>query len=204
MIQAKDIIELVKIQLANWNISRNDTALYYYLNLGLIDLYEKFNIGIKSETVTLVPEQAVYNLKNNDVNLILKIYAENGQELKNSDVVDSRDWDYKLVNYNTFLVHNLKKTDGLLYVLYKAAPIDISDTNDVIDLPSAFREALMLYIMYLGTATIHSEASNEYRSWDTKSVFFTLYQQKCQELNQYGYRIPIDSEAMPIVAKGYV
>lgn len=201
MINACNIISIVRIQLANWNISRNDEALFYYLNLGLIDLYEKFNIGIRSESIRVVPEQAVYNLKNDDVNLILKIYNEAGEELNDSDVIDSKLWDYKLINYKTFILH--KPFDGLLYVLYKSAPIPIRDTDDNIDLPEAFKEALMLYMLYLGTATIHSEASNEYRSWDTKSVFYTLYSNKCAELIQLGYKIPIDSEAMPVVAKGY-
>ena len=203
MVKASDLINLVKIQLDNWNISRNKEALYQYLNMGLLDLYEKFNLSIRTETIHIVPEQAVYDLKGDDVNLIIKIYDELGQELNSSDVIESKDWDYKFVNYKTFVYHNKKQKDGLLYVLYKAAPIQVSDEYDTLDIPSIFKEALMLYMMYLGTATIHSEASNEYRSWDTKSVFYTLYTQKCTELMQQGYKMPIDSEGMPIYAKGY-
>ena len=203
MIKANDLIQLVKIQLSNWNISRNNDALYQYLNMGLLDLYEKFNLNLRSETIRIVPEQAVYDLKGDDVNLILKVYDEQGQELDSSDVVDSADWDYKLVNYKTFIFHNKSLKDGLLYVLYKAAPIQLSDEYDTVDIPPIFKEALMLYMMYLGTATIHSEASNEYRSWDTKSVFLTLYNNKCSELMQLGYRVPIDSEGLPVYAKGY-
>ncbi len=203
MIKASDLIDLVQIQLANWNISRDESALYQYLNMGMVDLYEKFNLGLKSETIQIVPEQAVYQLKNDDVNLVLKVYTEDGTELNSSDVIDSREWDYKIVNYRTLLVHNPRGVDGLLYVLYKASPVVVVDKNDRLDIPDTFKEALMLYMMYLGTATIHSEASNEYRSWDTKSVFLQLYTNKCAELLQFGYRVPIDSEAMPMYAKGY-
>lgn len=203
MIKASDLIDLVQIQLANWNISRDESALYQYLNMGLVDLYEKFNLGLKSETIQIIPEQAVYQLKNEDVNLVMKVYTEDGQELNSSDVIDSREWDYKIVNYKTLLIHNPKRVDGLLYVLYKGSPTVIVDANDRLEIPDAFKEALMLYMMYLGTATIHSEASNEYRSWDTKSVFLQLYTNKCAELLQFGYRVPIDSEAMPLYAKGY-
>ena len=203
MVKASDLISLVKIQLSNWNISRNNEALYQYLNMGLLDLYEKFNLNLRSETVHIVPEQTVYDLKGDDVNLILKVYDEQGQELNSSDVVDSADWDYKLVNYKTFIFHNKSLKEGLLYVLYKAAPIQLSDEYDTIDIPPIFKEALMLYMMYLGTATIHSEASNEYRSWDTKSVFVALYNNKCSELMQLGYKVPIDSEGLPVYAKGY-
>lgn len=203
MIKASDLIDLVQIQLANWNISRDESALYQYLNMGMVDLYEKFNLGLKSETIQIVPEQAVYQLKNDDVNLVLKVYTEDGTELNSSDVIDSREWDYKIVNYRTLLVHNPRGVDGLLYVLYKASPVVVVDKNDRLDIPDTFKEALMLYMMYLGTATIHSEASNEFRSWDTKSVFLQLYTNKCAELLQFGYRVPIDSEAMPMYAKGY-
>lgn len=117
MVKASDLIQLVKIQLSNWNISRNNDALYQYLNMGLLDLYEKFNLNLRSETIRIVPEQAVYDLKGNDVNLILRVYDEQGQELDSSDVVDSADWDYKLVNYKTFIFHNKSLREGLLYVL---------------------------------------------------------------------------------------
>lgn len=204
MIKVCFIMNLLRNQLSNWNISRNDDALYAYINMGMIDLYEKFNLGIRSESIRVVPEQMVYNLKNDDVNLILKCYSEDGRELRSSDVVDSKDWEYKIINYKTLMINNVNKVDGIIYVLYKSAPIPIVDTDDYLDLPDAFKEVLMLYGMYLGTATIHSEASNEYRSWDTKSVFYTLYTSKCAELQQLGYKIPIDSEGMGIVAKGYV
>ena len=203
MVKASDLINLVKIQLSNWNVSRNEDALIQYLNMGLSDVYEKFNLNLKTETVPIIPEQTVYDLKGDDVNLILNIYDEQGRELNSSDVISSVEWDYKLVNYKTFVFHNKDLKEGLLYVLYKAAPIQVVDTNDILDIPNAFKEALMLYMMYLGTATIHSEASNEYRSWDTKSVFYTLYSQKCAELLQQGYKMPIDSEGMPIYARGY-
>lgn len=203
MIKCCYILNLLRNQLSNWNISRNDDALLAYINMGVIDLYEKFNFGIRSETVRIVPEQVVYNLKNDDVNLVLKVYNEDGQELNSSDVVDGISWDYKLINFKTIIINNPNKVDGLLYVLYKSSPVPIVDANDYIDLPDAFKEALMLYAMYLGTATIHSEASNEYRSWDTKSVFYQLYTSKCAELNSLGYKIPIDSEGMSILAKGY-
>lgn len=203
MIKCCYILNLLRNQLSNWNISRNDDALIAYINMGVIDLYEKFNFGIRSETVRIVPEQVVYNLKNDDVNLVLKVYNEDGQELNSSDVVDSREWDYKIINFKTIIINNPNKVDGLLYVLYKSSPVPTVDANDYIDLPDAFKEALMLYAMYLGTSTIHSEASNEYRSWDTKSVFYQLYTAKCAELNSLGYKIPIDSEGMSILAKGY-
>ena len=203
MIKASDIIKLVKVQLSNWNISRDESALYQYLNMGLSDLGEKFNLYWRIETVQIVPEQAVYQLKSEDVNLVTDIYDESGKQLVSSDVIDSRDWEYKLINYKTLLINNPKRVDGLLYVLYKAAHIEVVDENDVLDIPNIFKEVLMLYMMYLGTATIRSDASKDSGGWDTRNHFLQMYNAKCQELSMNGYKINIGIESMPIIAKGY-
>lgn len=203
MIKASDIIKLVKIQLSNWNISRDEDALYQYMNMGLSDLGEKFNLYLKVETVEIVPEQAVYQLKNEDVNLVIELYNENGERLESSDIIDSREWDYKQTNYKTFLINNKNKVNGLIYVLYKANPIEVKDANDVLDIPNIFKEVLMMYMMYLGTATIRSDASKDSGGWDTRNHFLQMYNGKCQELVLNGYKINTGIESMPIYAKGY-
>lgn len=203
MIKASDIIKLVKVQLSNWNISRDESALYQYLNMGLSDLGEKFNLYWRIETIQIVPEQAVYQLKSEDVNLVTDVYDESGKQLVSSDVIDSRDWEYKLINYKTLLINNPKRVDVLLYVLYKAAHIEVVDENDVLDIPNIFKEVLMLYMMYLGTATIRSDASKDSGGWDTRNHFLQMYNSKCQELSLNGYKINIGIESMPIIAKGY-
>ena len=203
MVKASDLIELVKCQLNNWtSVSTDSFAIMQYLNMGVSDLYEKFNLNLKNETIHVVPEQAVYDLKSDDANLILKIYNEQGEELSSSDVIDSADWDYKLVNYKTFIFHNKSLKEGLLYVLYKAAPIEIQDNNDTLDIPNAFKEALMLYMMYLGTSTSHSQ-TNMSAQGNQNNNFQQLYTQKCAELLQLGYMMPINSEGMSVIARGY-
>ena len=203
MVKANDLIELVKCQLNNWtSVSTDSFAIMQYLNMGVSDLYEKFNLNLKNETIHVVPEQAVYDLKSDDANLILKIYNEQGEELSSSDVIDSADWDYKLVNYKTFIFHNKSLNEGLLYVLYKAAPIEVQDKNDVLDIPNAFKEALMLYMMYLGTSTSHSQ-TNMSANGNQNNNFQQLYTQKCAELLQLGYMMPINSEGMSVIARGY-
>lgn len=203
MIKASDIIKLVKIQLSNWNISRDEDALYQYLNMGLSDLGEKFNLYWKIETVQIIPEQAMYQLKNEDVNLVVDIYNEQGEQLNCSDVIDSMEWDYKLINHKTFLINNPKRVDGLLYVLYKASHIEVNCENDILDIPNVFKEVLMLYMMYLGTATIRSDASKDQNGWDTRNNFLQLYTQKAQELVMNGYKMNLGIESMPIIMKGY-
>ena len=203
MVKASDLLELVKVQLNVWTaVVTDDFALLQFLNMGLSDLYEKFSLNLKTETVQFTPEQAVYNLKGDDVNLILKIYNEAGEELSSSDVLSSADWDYKLVNYKTFVFHNKDLKEGLLYVLYKAAPIEVQDKNDILDIPNSFKEALMLYMMYLGTSTSHSQ-TNISANGNQHNLFQQLYTQKCAELLQLGYMMPIDSEGLPVLARGY-
>lgn len=203
MILTGDIIDLAKIQLQNLLIGSDENALLKYVNMGMIDLYKRFNLSIKSETVNVVPEQAVYDLKSYDVNLLLHVYDEEGNELHQGDTVNGNAWDYRITNYKTFILH--KPTERLLYALYKASPVPIKDRKDWLDIPVDFSEALLFYMIYLTHCTIHSIASDagKYSEYDI-GTYQKQYIQCCQELEMQGYKVPLDSEALSVRMRGYV
>jgi len=49
----KDIVDLAKIKLQNLAVAKNDTALIKFTFLGVSELYRRFNLSIKSETLTI-------------------------------------------------------------------------------------------------------------------------------------------------------
>ena len=192
----QDVLDLVKIKLSNLSLSKNDNALIKFIYLGVSELYNRFNLSIKSETVRLNKNLAMYSLRSDDVSMLLNLYNREGTELKQSDVINSRNWDYKIINYKSFLLN--KPVDGLLYAVYKASPIILKDGRDVVDLPDAMIDALLSYVSYMGCSTINNDNMNETSMW------LQAFERACVALDMQGYKIPLNTETLSISVKGYV
>lgn len=192
----KDVIRLAKYKLKNVAASKDNEALILSINLGISDLYNRFNLLIKSETLVCSSDLAVYTLRNEDVNMLLSVYDNNGIELKQSDVIDSMRYDYKLVNYKSFILR--KPYTGYLYAVYKASPVLLMDENDRIDLPDAMLEALLAYVSYTVNDTINRDQKG------ATSYMYQVYDAICKRLDNEGYKIPLNTETTAIAFKGFV
>lgn len=197
----QDIIDLAKIRLQNTAISRNEDALIKFIYLGISELYRRFNLAIRSETVMTNTNRSMYELKNSDVSLILGVYDREGRELQQSDVVDSMRWDYKLINYRSFILN--KPLNQLLYVVYKASPVVIRDAEDSVDLPDAMIDALLCYVSYMGFSTVNS-AHNSKQGGAEPDIYHQKFLAACNELEMQGYKIPLNSESLAVIVKGFV
>ena len=93
----QDILDLVRFKFANVALAENNDAIIKIIYLGVSELYRKFNLSIKSETIRVIPDLSLYELRNKDVALFLSLYDRTGKELKQSDVINSIEWDYKIV-----------------------------------------------------------------------------------------------------------
>ena len=198
----QDILDLAKIKLGNLAISKNNNALIKMIYLGESELFRRFNLSIKSETIRISSNLSLYELRNNDVALLLSVYDREGVELKQSDVIDSRVWDYKIINYKSFILN--KPSDGLLYAVYKASPTVLADPNDEIDLPDAMIDALLLYVAYMAHSTITSFDASKRGCMTESDLLYQKFLAACNELDMQGYKIPLNTETLSIRAKGYV
>ena len=197
----QDIVDLAKLRLQNTAVARNEDALIKFIYLGVSELYRRFNLAIRSEWCTTNTNRSMYELKNTDVSLILGIYDREGRELQQSDVVDSMRWDYKLINYRSFILN--KPLNQLLCVVYKASPVMLRDVEDVIDLPDAMVDALLCYVSYMGFSTLNSAANNK-QGGSEPDIYHQKFLAACNELEMQGYKIPLNSESLSVMAKGYV
>ena len=198
----QDILDLAKIKLGNLAISKNNNALIKMIYLGESELFRRFNLSIKSETIRINSNLSLYELRNNDVALLLSVYDRAGVELKQSDVIDSKIWDYKIINYKSFILN--KPSDGLLYAVYKASPTVLADPNDEIDLPDAMIDALLLYVAYMAHSTITSFDASKRGGMTESDLLYQKFLAACNELDMQGYKIPLNTETLSIRAKGYV
>lgn len=200
--QVQDIVDLVKARSGNVAITRNISTLIRFIHLGVSELYRIFNLSIKSEVVVINPNMNMYSLQNPDVSLLLSVYAMNGRELRQSDVINSFEWEIKLINYKSFILNHL--FEGYLYAVYKASPDMFLDTEDKIDLPDAMIDALLAYVSYMVHSTITSPSSSLGRSATTEAAqYYQQFKAACQELDMQGYKIPLNSETLSVLVKGY-
>ena len=175
-----EVLTLAKIRLHNIAIAKDDKSLILLLNLGVSELYRRFDIKVGTETVLI-----------ND-----NLYDKKGRELRQTDVLDGYEYDYKLVNYRTFMLR--KPFNGILYALYKASAVPLADVDDVIDLPDGMIEALLAYISYAGYNTINRDNMNE------SQLYFQRFEAACTNLDMQGYKMSLSTERPSITTKGYV
>ena len=193
----KDVMDMAKISsLNNLAIAKNDDALIKFIYLGVSELYRRFNLSIKSETVLINENLNLYELRNSDVSLLLSVYDKLGRELKQTDIFNSNDYDYKLLNFRSFLLK--KPFNGVLFAIYKASPIVFKDSDDIIDLPDAMIDALLTYVAYVGHSTINRDNINE------ASAYSQRFDLACRELEMQGYKIPLHTETLALQTKGFV
>ena len=192
----QDIISLIQIRSQHLAIAKNDSALIHFINLGMEELYRRFNLSIKSETVSVNRDRALYELSNEDVQMLLALYQNTGIEMRQSDVLDSMSYDYKIVNYRSFILR--KPFEGYVYAVYKASPVMLRDVSDKVKLPGAMLPALLSYILYMSHDVINRDNKME------SSVFYRVYERQCQELVSQGFTVPLNTESVAIQAKGYV
>lgn len=196
----REVISLAKIRLKNLSASKNDDVLLTVLNLGVSDLYRRFNLKISSETVFTSKDLSVYELRNDDVNMLLYLFNREGKELKQSDVLDSMDYDYKILNYRTFMLRHF--IPSYVFAVYKANPIRLMDDEDEIDLPDAMISPLVTYM-----ASQIEHTTNVWERGQVKmeaSYHWQMYEKECQELIAQGYLVPLNTETIAIQLKGFL
>lgn len=196
MILMQDIIDISKYKLSNVAISRNETALIKFTYLGLCEIYRRFNLSVKMETVLINTNLALYELRNPDVSLLLCLYDQTGKELKQTDVTYAADFDFKMINYRSFILKT--PFNGILYALYKASPPELKDSKDIIDLPDAMVEALLAYITYSCHSTLNTDNGNE------QTLDYQKFNVICNELENQGFKIDLNTESLALQRKGFV
>lgn len=199
--KVEDVMDILKLKHSNLAIAKNDKVLIKFIYLGLSELYRLFNLKIREETIITTVNLGYYELKNDDVSMLIEVFDTNGRPLKQTDVLDSLVWDYKIINYRSFALHH--PHDGYLYAVYKACPIVLEDKEDILDIPDAMIDALLLYVGYMLHSTVTSPASSLGRSAATEGIeYYKLFKAACAELENEGYKIPLSAETLSVYARG--
>lgn len=198
-----DIIDISKNRLRNIAKSFDVDYMIKIINIGISDLYNRFNLSIKSEVIATMKDMPMYEVRSPDCQMLVNIYKPDGTELQQSDVLGSKIWQWKQINFRSFLLSN-PQNDHVI-AIYKAAPIPITKQDSQIELPPSFIEALLLYITYMIAASLQSTStSTGHRGSNESQTYRQMYEEECSRLIMMGYKINIQTERPPIQLKGFV
>ena len=192
-----DIINIAKYgELQQLAVKDDNTAIITYINMGVLELYKRFNIGTKVEIVRTNPLISVYNLVNADIMKVINVYDADGKELVQPSVVDIEDYDLKQIGQSTYLFKEPKNED--IAFVYTSAPEWLTSTTDNVEIPMSMLEALLHYIGYRGHGSIDGLINTE------NNTHYMRFDKSCRQLTDTGYGEVIDMSKSNTQSKGFV
>lgn len=183
-----DVINDVKYgELQQLSLKDDNDAVISFINLGLLELYKRFNLRTEEAIITLYSNTTMYTLdptlpgvdmpSDCDFMYIQGIYDEEGNivELNNEDAPLS----VLTPTYNTIQVPNPSDLT-FLSVIYVAGPTRVTATTDVIKLPPALYEALLHYIGYRGHGSVDGSINTE------NNTHYMRFEKSCDTAKYFG------------------
>ena len=177
-------------------VNKSDEIFVSYINLGLIELFKRFNISVKAEVVKTSPTTPFYTLRNSDINLVLSCISNEGIELKKQMSIGDTEYDIKMVSNTSFLL--TVPTDTELLFIYRASSEIITTTTVDVELPSVMLEALLHYVGYRAHGSVNGEINSE------SNTHYMRFEKSCNVLKTEGYdTLSTELISQPIGLKGF-
>jgi len=176
MIIARAVAQARSGELNNLSsVKFSDDKIIEYINLGVIELYKRFNLATGEAIVTMRAGKTIYKLDGSDVDVNLEgpfmyiqgVYDESGEEMT---VNAERDpLSILTPSYNTIQVPSPADGD-VLSVIYGEEPPYATAVTDVLAIPVTLLEALLNYVGYRAhgavDGNIRAENSTHYQRFE--------------------------------------
>lgn len=181
-------------------ISTTDADVLSYINLGILELYKRFNLRINVEALSIRNTMTIYTLRNKDINELISIYNKDGKELRfrnqESQFTDSC-YDIEQLSYNTFIIPNPPEDDLFTFV-YKASPITLREVDDEVEMPDAMLEPLLHYIGYRAHGSVDGNIDGE------NNTHYMRFEKSCEQLKSMGYLFNSVPYGTNVAKKGFL
>ena len=186
-------------------VKDNENAILSFINLGLLELYKRFNIRTEEAIIYLDEATTLYQLtptnpkvdmiSDCDLIYIQEVYEEDGNKvgLNNEEDPDS----ILTPSYDTVQVPNTSN-NTYLSVIYSATPTRITDTSDTLKLPPALYEALLHYIGYRGHGSIDGNLNTE------NNTHYMRFEKSCTTAKDFGLVTADEIPYRPVNVKGFM
>lgn len=180
----RQVIDLAKTsELANLSIGNKDEIVLGYINLGMIELYKRFNLRVEEWVITLEDNVDIYTTPS-DFMWAIAAYGEvvdNQTDSINELPINEEDNPLSIntVKWNKIQVP-LSVTGAYVSVIYAASPVyyTMTDLEKEIDLPIQMIDAMLAYIGYKANSTIDSGIQTE------DSVWYAKFESSCARLEE--------------------
>ena len=172
-----------------------------YINLGLVELYKRFNLKTDETTVTMVEGQTLYTISASNFNSVYELYDELGAKYPLND--ESNDNSIMTPSYNTLQIVN-PSAGSVIYVIYNASPDRLVWAEDlstiIVPIAPAMLEALLHYIGYRAHSAMHGEINAE------NNTHYMRFESSCARMLELGV-VPTDDSLVSgekLEQKGFV
>lgn len=199
------IIDLAKYgELNGLNVSGKPEILVGYLNLGVLELYKRFQLKVEEFLIELQDGVDIYTLPSNCM-WIIAAYGEvpiDSVESVNILPVNEEDNPLSIntVGWNKVQVP-VSVAGAYVSIIYVASPdvYTVSELEEEVSLPAQMVEALLMYMGYRANSSIDTGVQTE------DSIYYQRFEASCEKLRQYGM---VNSDDMfmnkRIVLRGFV
>lgn len=161
--------------------TNSEKAIISYINLGLIELYKRFDLRTEETVVILSENITVYNLNIPTLNSIIAAYDEEGKEYELNSENDALS--ILTPSYNTIQVPNPVE-GAAIYIIYTSAPDKILWDTDLtlidVSIPPVLHEALLKYIGYRA----HVGMGKEYQV--EMQTAYNMFIKSCEDVKTFG------------------
>lgn len=183
--EAIDII--VGAELKQLAVKDDKPAIINYINLGILELYKRFDIYTEEAIITLVNGTTSYTLNGLDDNVsmgndhefmtITSCVDQDGEPVTINDTNDL--FGVETVNYNKlkFKSSNISTT---VIAEYRAAPSFVLHEKANIPLPPQMFEALFHYVGYRGHGAVKGDIKSE------NNTHYMRFNQSCKRISIEG------------------
>ena len=173
---------------------KDDTeAVISYINLGLIELYKRFDLRTDEVVIPLTASQTIYQMPDN-FQSIIEVLDENGDWYSINDEDDALS--ILTPTYNTIQVPN-PEDGAAISVIYKALPDRVTSVDDILPLPLSLLDALYNYIGYRGHGAVSGDLKTENNS------HYMRFEANCKKAKDLGVLTEEDTVNTKLVDRGF-
>ncbi len=192
-------------ELKQLSVKDDKKAIIGFLNLGILELYKRFNMWEVEAVITMVTGTTLYTLDGTDPNVLMDLsdhqfmMVEQVLNEERLEMVLNNDLDVDSLStpkYNQIEVTEV--TDGgLLYAVYRAAPAFLTYEKEEIPLPPQFFEALFHYVGYRGHGSVNGDIKQE------NNTHYQRFDKSCKRIVYDGLHTQDDLVSYKFVVRGF-
>ena len=213
----QQVIDLAKTgELKNSSVKDDTAAILGYINLGLIELYKRFQLEVKELIITMGREGTVDNpyIKINDTlyqmpaDFLYLVAAYDEVPLDSVAKLapiqinnEHNELGVNVVSWNKVQIPAFE-LDAHVSLIYAISPkyYTITELTEELPIPTQLIEPLLAYIGYRAFASISPNPQN-----DVGNVYYTRFENSCETVKHFGILTSEDMDMkIKFTARGFV